>query len=618
MRTYLIILIALLVSSYGCSDGKKAASRTTDEVAQNQGTGTLQTPGISDEMKKRMDEEKAKREGEKDESMDEEKDMDDDKAMEEEKDMDDDKAMDDEPEEREQARRAPTRNRGGVNRRRRVENPSMAGGGLEAERKRREAEAANRNQNQGQNTPPPRDRDEPDEEERQVKLPSLMERAERAFAMKHDPEAFQYLYAHFLTDDDAIESFQPSWFTGINEPRISLRWGVAVNYMPKGFEGDPPKIGDAVETSDNTRGNNRRGGNRRGGGGDLGGAGGATGGSFGISGGRSQRERQRRGLTNNNNNNRNRNGNSTGRSPSESLTYYTGDFGESFVDRYEMRRLHNDAFYGSIMKEIKNEIADEPEEQPQQRQRARRGGGDLGSFGGGSQDVQRRERDRNQGGGDSESEYEAEQTALAPGLMYLGEGSKNKMLSHAKAYNIDVLVVFDVEIKHTEQRNGDTDTVSRTAIKLYSVKTGKELVGTRKLSHKKVANDRRRDAQDDPVQIELDRVFSKTAKAESFPGADTVFKAKEMPAANPSAFVKRYNNLLNEDYANPLPILVEIKHYYKVGHITQNDYVAACQKLLGDVAAQDLIDGDMKRRESAIKKYLPGQYEVDTDGEEFR
>lgn len=629
MRIYLIIMIALaLLVSYGCSD-KKSAGPTPDETAKlarsggatSSGDNTVSNPDM-DEARKRREEERKRRNGE----------TEDQEESGEEKDKESDGEAEDGEEEKAKSRTPPPTTGRGARRRRKVETPSFAGGNLAEEKKRRDAEKEAKQQEQsagnsgglGSNRPPARD-DEPEEE---VKTASLYERAEKAFAMKHDPEGFQYLYAHYLTDENALESHPLSWYTGIKEPRIGLRWGVAVTYSPGKFEGDPPKIGDAVETSNNSSGNRNRNNRRRGGGNDLGGAGGgnSAGGSIGISGGRGQRN-SASGRSRNNA----RSGNSSDTSdmvPSEALEYYTGDFGTELVRRYEMRRRHSDAFYGSIMKEIETELKEEEEtdnnqqanQSPRQRRRSSSGGGDFGSLGGGANsDLERARRDRQQNArsgsrrGSDGPEYEADETALAPGLMFLGLGNKSELLGKAKAYDIDVLVVFEVKINHTERRNGDTSTKSLTKMMVYSVKNGDPLVkDTKSLSHLAVASARAKNRGDDPVQIELDKAFKNMA--------DEAFKAGEMPDYDADTYRKRYEYLVEKDYENPLPVLVEIKHYLNSGYITQNDYVAACEKLLGSVAAQDLIDGDLKKKEHALKDYLPGEYsvKVSSGGEDFR
>ncbi|MDG2014701.1 MAG: hypothetical protein P8J33_14435 [Pirellulaceae bacterium] len=277
-----------------------------------------------------------------------------------------------------------------------------------------------------------------------------------------------------------------------------------------------------------------------------------------------------------------------------------------------MRRSRE--YYGSIMQAIaesvENGIDPEEEEDDSASQRGQLpGGGDFGSMGGAGNPAQNSRRSRRNRNASDDSGYEANPTSLAPGLMMVGVGNKNQLLNNARNLNLDLLVVFEVKVKHTERRNGDSSTKSNTRMVLYSVKSGESLdTGSKSLSNLAVASAREK-GRDDPVEQELDKVFAEMA--------DKEYKSKELPSSLDSDIAnKRYQYLLKKEYVNPLPILIEIKFYQDSGLITKNDYMAACEQLLGDVEAQDLIDGDLKQQERALEKYLPGKFEVDLEASE--
>ena len=69
---------------------------------------------------------------------------------------------------------------------------------------------------------------------------TFFERANYAFSTENETEGFQYLYAHAIAEDNALDEHPIAWYTGINEPRLALRWGVGVDYRAGSFEGDPP------------------------------------------------------------------------------------------------------------------------------------------------------------------------------------------------------------------------------------------------------------------------------------------------------------------------------------------------------------------------------------------
>lgn len=509
---------------------------------------------------------------------------------------------------------------------------------MEEERKQREAEKAAKGQasNSGNQSglgsrQRPTGEVEADEKTEE-KFVSFYDRAVKAFAKDYDTEGFQFLYAHYLTDENAFIDHPLGWYEGVSEPRVALRWGVAIDYNDGGFEGEPPVIGDPVADDSGSRDNNRGRGNRRGGDSDFGAPSG-SGGSMGVQGGRNRRagagNRQRGGEPGSGQQRRGGNVAEQIRSPDEELDHYTGDFGEKFVRRYEMRRRHEDAYYGVVMREIdKASAGDETEEKDEEEKaeeapRRRGSGDDFGTMGGGSnvdmnEERRRREQARNgrgNRGGSSSSDFEAEASSLAPGLMFVGVGNKSQMLANAKNLNLDLLVIFEVKIKHSERRNGESSTKSNTRLVVYSVKDGKVLdTDSKSLSNLAVATIREK-GRDDPVELELDKVFGEMA--------DTKYKSQDLPEMDAVVATKRYQFLLSKKkYDNPLPVLVEIKQYVDAGLVSQNDYIAACEQLLGDTAAQNLIDGDMKKKEKALEDYLPGNYEVNIstggDGEGFR
>ena len=619
MRIYLIVMIAFaLVASYGCSDNNSAgltpeeATKLANSGAGSQsgalgGGGSFSDPDFEAERKRRMEarNNKASDNEEEGDKSDDELDSEDATAE-----SSDENALDEASEEEPATKSgtpAPT-SRSAARRRRKRGTLSIGGGGAgaderkkeEAEEREKNAKSSDDNNDQTVSSGNNRSRNETSAEDEKEKVVSLYDRAVKAFGKNYDTEGFQYLYAHYLVDEDALSNHPLSWYDGISEPRIALRWGIAVAYNDGGFDGDPPTIGDPIETDSGSSNSGR-------GGGDFGPGSGNAGGGVGISGRNRRPGAGRRPRSGSDGNNRSVSRDESTRSPSEELDHYTGDFGAKLVRRYEMRRRHTDAYYGSIMKEIDSQLKDEPEEEEKSAEAPRRqpDGGDFGTLGGGNRPSRSGGQDRNNRSGRSGSdsdEFEARESSVAPGLMFVGVGNRTQMLADAKNLNLDVLLLFEVKIKHTERRNGDSSTKSNTKLTVYSVKSG-ELLDTdsKSLSNLAVASAREND-REDPVELELDKVFGEMA--------DKHFKAKELPEMKADIIADRYAFLLKKEYDNPLPVLVEIKFYLDAGHISQNDYMAACEQLLGEVEAQDLIDGDDKKKELALKNYLPGNFTV--------
>ncbi len=406
MRNYLILMIAIaLVAAQGCG-GKKSAGRTPDETAKLARSGggssaTGESPGLSQGSRNQDDSsQKGSSGGDSSQAGDESSDSSSDDKSE---DPSDDSQASDDKEAEEEASPPPPPPRSGrlPGQRRRPQGSIGLGGGSQADQEKlkrdreaqekaaKERESGSSNDNQANNNPNPPAGDV-DEETTAVATNSFYDRAVKAFANRHDTEAFQFLYAHYLADENAFSDYPLAWFEGISEPRVALRWGVAIDYNSGGYDGDPPVIGDPVDSDASSSGGNRGGGS----GSDFGAPSNSRGGSMGVQGGG-----RRVGAAG-----RIRGGASAGgqqggrddpsRPPLEELDYYTGDFGEKLVRRYEMRRLHEEAYYGVVMKEIEegsgsgaDSVGNPPPAQNNTPSSgsgsSSGGGGDFGTMGGG-------------------------------------------------------------------------------------------------------------------------------------------------------------------------------------------------------------------------------------------
>jgi hypothetical protein len=82
---------------------------------------------------------------------------------------------------------------------------------------------------------------------------TYLERSQQAFQAGNDRDAFQYLYAHFLVDNQAAAAYHINWIgndDGPRQPGMAVRWGVGVTYIRSdGYEGPPPRLGASAEIS---------------------------------------------------------------------------------------------------------------------------------------------------------------------------------------------------------------------------------------------------------------------------------------------------------------------------------------------------------------------------------
>ncbi len=433
---------------------------------------------------------------------------------------------------------------------------------------------------------------------------TFYQRANQAFATGNETEAFQYLYAHIITEDNALAEHPVSWYTGINEPRVGLRWGVAVDYRPRKFDGDPPVFGDAVADSDSQAGG--------GGGGNFNPGRGASGGNRGNRGGNRPPAA---------------NAAPQAEDPNEQLAYYTGEFGEKFLQRIETRRAHSQHFWGASLHDIDAtkvfEISDGTDGNRGNRgSRGNRGGGDSG---GGrfstdgdqapaqpSSSAPRDRRNRNNNDDDEPKlpgfvpEFEADPTSLVPGAIMLGVGRQADMLQKAKAHGIDLLAVFDVQVTVSSRDVPKNSTM----LTVYNVKTGEKVAYTRRLNHMAYAKSLD-DGRDDQIETELDGVFQEAT--------DINFKATALPEIPADKAGQRVDFMLKQDISNPLPVLAEFKVFLEEDLISEDDFVAAAAELIGPGNAAQLVAADIEQREEALREWLPGQYTIDdTDTTEFR
>jgi hypothetical protein len=446
---------------------------------------------------------------------------------------------------------------------------------------------------------------------------SFFERANYAFSTENETEGFQYLYAHAIAEDNALEIHPLAWYAGLNEPRLGLRWGVGVDYRPGKFEGDPPRFGTGSDSSTSSGGGNA-------GGGDGGELNGRDVGNRLPNGRRPQQSPQNRQTSP---------GNApSGDDPTEQLLYYTGDFGDLLVQRIEMRRTNSDFYWGKALHEIDATKTFEEKQAPVAGAPSNRGGRGAerssgrgrGSGGAGlgmdddlagntSPGTASNPPAANANDGrvtpkeipGFEPEFEANATSLVPGAMMLGLGKKNELLERARAHGLDLLAVFDVGIQFSSR----DEAKNTTMLTIIDVKTGEDVIQTRKLNTAAYSK-ALESGKENPIEMELDKAFPDKT--------DKEFKCSELPNISDEAASRRIEALLESAPANPLPVLVEIRYYLDQGLISKSDYVAAAEALIGPENARKLVDGDIKQREEALHDWLPGQYTVNVPSSEFR
>lgn len=431
---------------------------------------------------------------------------------------------------------------------------------------------------------------------------TFYERANQAFATGNETEAFQYLYAHAITEDDALADHPLGWYTGLKEPRVGLRWGVAINYKARKFDGDPPVFdADDEEAANNNSGPTTDGGR------DI---------SDRLPGGNRIRG-GRRGPT----------ASGPDEDPTEKLKYYTGEYGDLLAKRIEQRRTRS--YYGAALNDIDVDVTFEVasgagnngRNRPSRNAPGRRDQGSLrGRGGGGGMGTDAPPPDQsanppasganNRRGPDTADDgfvpdFEAEPTSIIPGVIMLGTGNASEMLEQARIHGLDLLALFDVSVT-VSSRDVPKNT---TRLVIYNVKTGDKVVEASPLNNIAYAK-AEAGGRDNQIEAQLDKIFQETA--------DKDFKAAAFPEFGPDVAAKRVSSLAGEQTDNPLPPLAEMKYYLENDLISEEDFVAAAGELIGGKNANRLVDSNVDIRGQALKDWLPPEFSIDTSSADFR
>jgi hypothetical protein len=184
--------------------------------------------------------------------------------------------------------------------------------------------------------------------------------------------------------------------------------------------------------------------------------------------------------------------------------------------------------------------------------------------------------------------------------MILGEGEREELLDQAMEQGIDVLVLFESEVKQNV-RTGFVN--NETEITVLDVRRRERVFRTRGLDNIAVQKQRADDDEEDPVAIELDKLF------EQFVADDQKsLKMTEFPEGVSGDLIKaRIAQILGDEQLPALAVLSEIKYYHSRGMIDDATLTKSFQKLLGETDGAKLAEGDNDERLEALATLLPAQ-----------
>jgi hypothetical protein len=418
---------------------------------------------------------------------------------------------------------------------------------------------------------------------------TLREQAISAFQDGRDALGLKLLHAHFAVVPDAKQELakKMTWIPALARPALVPRIGIAVQYIesvPKDFRGSPMPIGSPELTQaidqwqQSEAGDSRIGGNRRS---SKFGAGSSRSSANLSEGAKGDAMRSAAGPV--------------------QLSFYTGQFGEMFLDAIEERFETGE--YGAAVQDVFREAS-------QGRRQARGnnnqpGGQGFGgqafggqSFGGGFPgdggfDPQNGGR---QGAGARsalDGVYEGEKgrrwtsrTAaqeaqmveqikqISPCVLWLGkEDEREPIMKLAEMAGVDVLAIFEMTVR--EARTGDF-VKTETRLRLLTTKANKPVPGysPELLVNTTVEQWRQKEEKGlDPVEREVTKIIE---------ALDTVLRPTPLPEAlTAERAKKRIDDLVAEKPADPLPTIVEARFYAAKGLIKEQDFTNAAVTLLG-------------------------------------
>lgn len=412
---------------------------------------------------------------------------------------------------------------------------------------------------------------------------ALTDRASKAFTMHKEAEAMNLLYAHVLVSDDQ-NKYPLKWVNKLAEPRVALRWGVGVNFKKQNtVTGRFSVIGDPGGDDGTTARTSPSRGFVAGGGGNA-----------SRTGARTYREMD------------------TNR-PDGFLMYYTGDFGAAFINAIEKRRKHDDAFYGTLLKDI--EMMEPSKQQMQQQQSSTQTTGGLGaasttmgiiggpSSGGGNGGGPQRQREdasiieRAKGNGNSKTPDDELVGTIVPGVMLVGQDKPDELIRRAREQSLDVLALFIVNAKQTKKGQR----TSTTSLRFIDLRKDDVEPMYRSKQLKDINVEEAFEDDRDLVAIEIDRAFKEFADKKGL-------KTDEMPRGLKTKHVKnRINKILAKDVPNPLPACVEVVGFFRLNLISKEFAATALNKLLDSDQGADLLSDSPEKRVAAIAEWLPAE-----------
>lgn len=188
---------------------------------------------------------------------------------------------------------------------------------------------------------------------------------------------------------------------------------------------------------------------------------------------------------------------------------------------------------------------------------------------------------------------------LSAGVSILGKDSTKDLLAKAAELELDVLAVFEVQVKE----NVKTNLVNNdTRIVIYDVASGEPLKRSKPLNNIAVQKYRAEEEKDDedPVTLAFDELFT---VLDSDP--ERALKMCDMPAGiRPEHVESRVAAILASATSERLSALAEIKFFHHRGLISDGLLEKSFQKVLGEPAGTKLASGKEEARLDVVNTLI--------------
>jgi len=431
---------------------------------------------------------------------------------------------------------------------------------------------------------------------------TLSDRAADAFRKGNDREAFQFIYAAALADDEAAERLPDEfrWIGYLKKPAMGVRWGLGVSYNPpKGYTGHPSPVGyePPASATNNTPG----------------GAPG-TGGPPGSPNGGQQKPRRVFGQRDRSQQNQpggyggapgqpNQPGHdkpAPSHPPADAagfLAYYTGEVGESVLEALTKRIT--DGSYGPVLQHAMENFESSPA--------SANNGGYPGYPGAGPPPgMMPPGSPPGMQGGPNNNAAKPEKFktgSIIPGVVMLGEGSETELLKTAEEQGVDFIILFDVSV-----RKSNKDATSITKFRVVSVDKAKLPAAAT------VAEGQRPREIFVSNAINSHRVETAREKNETDPLAEAIegfvaaidTEVKLVPLSekvNAEEVALRRATDLSGQQENQLANMAEIRQYEVAKLISSNDATELFTKILGSKdKAEKLRHGKTEADRASVLK----------------